>query len=479
MLVVDSKSHGSNSVSLSRSAMETYIAQIAVQVKTSGQNASVKWDSKAGKFVVVATSDGETLDAATTTTNILTALNSGNHAATLALTSTPAPIVDADAQSAIARAETYMTKPFSLTWTSGGGGHQDLTKDQIASLLTFTQQAGATQKIVVGIDKSALSGLLDSIKANVEVSAQDADLRYINGAVTVRTPEKVGSTLDVDASAKAIGDALTGGASTAVLVTKPVEPQVTAAMASSIVIRQKLSSGETNYAGSVANRAYNVDLAVQRANGALIAPGATYSFVDSVGAIDTNNGYKVGYGIEATSNGGVSTVPSVGGGVCQVATTLFHAAFWAGLPIVERNWHLYWIPLYGQAPSGITGLDATVDTDAGLDLKFKNTTNNWIAVVASSDESNVYFSLWGTDPGWTVNVDDPVVTNVVTADTTMQYEQSDQLPAGSSLLVEHAEDGFDVTDHRQVVKDGKVIDDLTLKSHYLPSNNVTLQGTGS
>ena len=93
---------------------------------------------------------------------------------------------------------------------------------------------------------------------------------------------------------------------------------------------------------------------------------------------------------------------------------------------------LYWIPLYGQAPSGITGLDATVDTDVGLDLKFKNTTNNWMAVVASADGTTVRFALWGTDPGWTVNVDDPVVSNVVKADTTMQYEQSDQLPSGTT-----------------------------------------------
>ena len=53
------------------------------------------------------------------------------------------------------------------------------------------------------------------------------------------------------------------------------------------------------------------------------------------------------------------------------------------MPIVERNWHLYWIDRYGQPPSGMTGLDATVDPDSGLDLKFKNTTDNWLAVVAS------------------------------------------------------------------------------------------------
>ncbi|HVB65584.1 MAG TPA: peptidoglycan binding domain-containing protein [Nitrolancea sp.] len=476
MLIVDPTSSGTNSVTLSSRALETYVAQIADQVKSTGQNAGVKWDSETNQFVVIKSSDGESLDATATTANIFAALKNGKHDANVAVKSAAAPVGDADAQDAIARAQTYIAKPLSLTWD---GGHQDLTPGQIASLLTFTAQPAAKSKIAVGVNPSAMTDLLNALKSNVEVAAKDADLRYIGGAVTVRTPEQVGKTLNVDESVKAIQAALTGGSATVALVTSPVEPQVTAAMASSIVIREKLSSGETYYGGSVANRAYNVDLAVQRANGALIPPGGTYSFVNSVGAIDTANGYKVGYGIVATSNGSVSTVPSVGGGICQVATTLFHAAFWAGMPIVERNWHLYWIPLYGQAPSGITGLDATVDTDVGLDLKFKNTTNDWIAVESSSNGTNVDFSLWGTSPGWDVKVDKPVVANVVKADTAMQYEKSDQLAAGTSVLVEHAEDGFDATVHRQVLKDGKVIDDLTLKSHYLPSANVTLQGTGT
>ncbi len=250
-------------------------------------------------------------------------------------------------------------------------------------------------------------------------------------------------------------------------------------MASTIDIKEMLSSGQTYYGGSVANRAFNVELAIDRVNGALIPPGGTFSFDGTVGAVDLAHGYKVGYGIVGTTDGSVSTVPSVGGGICQVATTLFHAAFWAGMPIVQRSWHLYWIPLYGQAPSGITGLDATVDTDVGLDLKFKNPTDHWLAVKASANGTLVRFELWGTNPGWTINVDDPVVTNVVKADTAMQYEQSDQLAAGTTVLVEHAEDGFDVSIHRQVLKDGKVIDDLVLNSHYRPSANVTLQGTGT
>ena len=473
MLVVNQS--GSDNVTLSSSALEAYVRQIADQVKTTGQNATVRWNSDAGQFEVVKSTSGEALNAEETTANILAALNDDKHSADVAVTSTPAAIVDADAQNAITRADTYTAKPLTLTWD---GGQQALTPEQIASVLTFSAQPDQSEKIAIGVSSDAMAGVLSTFKDKVEVQAKDADLRYIDGAVTVRTPEQAGRTLNVEASVNAIQTALTSGVGSAALVTSPVEPKITAAMAGSIVIRQQLASGQTYYGGSVANRAYNVDLAVQRANGALVPPGGTYSFVGSVGAIDLDHGYKVGYGIIATSNGSVSTVPSVGGGICQVATTLFHAAFWAGLPIVDRSWHLYWIPLYGQPPSGITGLDATVDTDAGLDLKFKNTTNDWIAIQSSSDGTNVNFSIWGTDPGWNVKVDDPVVTNVAKANTEMQYEQSDQLPAGTSVLVEHAEDGFDVTVHRQVLKDDKVIDDLTLKSHYLPSGNVTLQGTG-
>ena len=147
------------------------------------------------------------------------------------------------------------------------------------------------------------------------------------------------------------------------------------------------------------------------------------------------------------------------------------------MSIVERNRHFYWMPLYGQPPSGLTVLAATMDTDVGLDFKFKNTTPNWLAIVASADGSAVRVELKGTKTGWTVNVDDPVVTSRVSTSTEMVKRETDQLPAGSNVLVEHAEDEFDVAIRRVVSDSGKVLDDVTLKSHYAPSANVILLGT--
>ncbi|HET9015910.1 MAG TPA: VanW family protein, partial [Thermomicrobiaceae bacterium] len=219
------------------------------------------------------------------------------------------------------------------------------------------------------------------------------------------------------------------------------------------------------------------ELAVKTVTGTLIPPGGTVSFTGTTDPIDTAHGYKLGYGIVATSGpNGVATVPSVGGGICQVSTTLFQAAFWAGMPIVERHYHYYWIASYGQPPAGMKGLDATVDTDAGLDFKFKNPTSDWLAIVATANGSTVHFGLWGTKQNWQVKVDGPVITNVVKADQTMQYQPSSQLAPGTTLYLEAAGDGFDASIHRQVIDNGKVIDDLTLNSHYVPSANITLVG---
>ncbi|HYI16134.1 MAG TPA: VanW family protein, partial [Thermomicrobiales bacterium] len=198
-----------------------------------------------------------------------------------------------------------------------------------------------------------------------------------------------------------------------------------------------------------------------------------------VGAVTYDNGYRTGYGIVGTSNGSISTIPSVGGGICQVATTVFQSVFRSGMPIEERSWHLYWIPRYGQPPSGMKGLDATVDDAYGLDFQFKNTTNDWLAFKSWTDGVNVHFELWGTNPGWEVQVGQPVITNHQTASQEMVYEQTDQLPTGQSVFVEHAEDGFTATIHRTVRKDGQVIEERDFVSSYAPARNVTLVGTGS
>jgi hypothetical protein len=201
-----------------------------------------------------------------------------------------------------------------------------------------------------------------------------------------------------------------------------------------------------------------------------------FSFNKELGSTSLDAGFKIGWGI-TTAGDKIKTVPSVAGGICQVATTLFHTVFWSGYTIEERNWHLYWISSY--ASRGVMGLDATVDEEANLDFKFINPTPHHLLIQSWVDDSlNVNFALYSTKPDWTVKVDPPVKSDVVPADvnsTVIEEEQS--LPLGNRLQVERATDGFVVTTVRHVLQNGN---DRTLKlvSRYKPSRNVVLVGTG-
>jgi hypothetical protein len=121
-------------------------------------------------------------------------------------------------------------------------------------------------------------------------------------------------------------------------------------------------------------------------------------------------------------------------------------------------------------------MDATVD-DPGVDLKFKNTTNDWIRLESWFDGANVGFIIWGVEPGWEVESGKPKIADIVKAEKEMIRQDDPTMPPGKELLVEHAEDGFRVTLSRLVKLKGKVIDDLTYTNKYLPSRNVTLVGT--
>src|SRR5579884_2152033 len=107
-------------------------------------------------------------------------------------------------------------------------------------------------------------------------------------------------------------------------------------------LKDKLGVAVTSYAGSIPERAWNVELAAKRLDGAKVPPGGIFSFNQAVGPTTLKAGFRIGYGI-TMSDDKPETVPSVAGGICQVATTVFQAAFWAGFPFVERHYHLYWI----------------------------------------------------------------------------------------------------------------------------------------
>ena len=188
---------------------------------------------------------------------------------------------------------------------------------------------------------------------------------------------------------------------------------------------------------SSSNRIWNVQLMARYIDGTIIEPGEVFSFNRVVGQRTVERGFREGQMIV-----GSLLLPSIGGGVCQTATTLFNNAFELGLPIVERHNHSFYISHYPL------GRDATVSW-GGPDFEFRNDLPTGILIKSSYTSSTLTFTFYGTPSGRRVVSTTSPQTNWRQPKTSYAYDP--YAPAGSIRTSEGSnEAGFDVTVHRTV-----------------------------
>ncbi len=251
---------------------------------------------------------------------------------------------------------------------------------------------------------------------------------------------------------------------------KVLEPKISTEKINNYGIKELLAEGTSLFQGSIENRAFNINLAATRIHGALIPPGEVFSFNKTVGDINSFTGYKQAYVIS-----GGKTILGDGGGVCQVSTTLFRAAVYAGLPIVERNQHAYRVGYYEQ--DSLPGFDAAIYSP-GVDLKFKNDTGKHILIQAIPDMVNygLSFQLFGTKDNREVIVNKPVILSQSPAPEP-EYQDDPNLPKGEVKQIDFAAGGASAYFTRTVKKDGKVVLDDKFVSNYRPWKAIYLRGT--
>ncbi len=197
-----------------------------------------------------------------------------------------------------------------------------------------------------------------------------------------------------------------------------VEPQVTQKTIDQYKIKDLVGHAQTNFTGGSLDRQHNIEAGVSKLTGILIAPGEEFSTVWNIGDVTEEAGFVKEYVIK-----GDQTVKELGGGLCQLATTLFRMALNAGLPITERVNHEYVIPYYGP------GLDATI-YGPHPDFRFVNDTGNYLLLQGAAKNNEVTFELYGTADGRVAEISKPVLSNEKPVPET-RYIISPNLPLGA------------------------------------------------
>jgi vancomycin resistance protein YoaR len=433
-----------------------------------------------GRLAVVPAVSAADVDVDASVSAIVKALTTGDDDAALVVNFTPPQISDAMAAAAVKHGEDLIGHGLALSWQGGTG---ELDRGDLLRALTIHTRPGEKTPFVFGLDPDLVRESLQPYADDFDIPVQDARFRLVGGQVQLAVPESKGRALDLDRGVADVLAAFPKGETKVALSVQTLLPRWTAKDAGKIALGDDiLGEGGTYYGDSSDARRQNINVASSYLSGWLVPPDGIFSYADNIGLITEENGFVTGYGIVDDGNGGFTTAPVIGGGICQVSTTLYQAAFWAGLPFVERHQHPYYLRTYGEAVTGLPGLDAMVniEPDWKVDMKFQNTTGNWLAVVLIPDGTMLYARIVGTNPGWQIDVPDPVITNEVKAPTEMFYTESPELPLGTERVVESAQDGFDVTIHRSVYdKNGKLVLDDSVFSSFAPARNTTMRGTGT
>lgn len=223
----------------------------------------------------------------------------------------------------------------------------------------------------------------------------------IGGNLHLVGPGTKGKIVDGVKTSLSIRSALVGGKTSATVHMKEHRPSVfSAADFEKLSFPHLLAEGESNFAGSPANRIHNIHVATKRYDGLVLMPGEQFSFNQYLGSVDATNGYLPELVIKDNT-----TTPEYGGGICQVSTTAFRAAMEAGLKIDSRQSHSYPVAYYGTP-----GYDATI-YNPNPDLKFTNDTGSPVYLRTQIAGTRLTFKVYGTSDGRQTTVNGPFVTN--------------------------------------------------------------------
>ena len=323
---------------------------------------------------------------------------------------------------------------------------------QLPALPVDAIAPSARYRYVVSLRSDRLTDWVTAVAAKLDRPALSARFSVNSDGVPSVTPGATGirvaqdrliAQLSSDLFAPAVGTR--NVAAPAALET----PKFSTEMANTWLSKMSRTSEFTTYYPPNASRHANISTGSSQFDGVVILPGETFSFWELLGPVTVERGYA--YAGAIINNRSDENV--IGGGLCQVSTTMFNALSKLGYEIVERHAHGYVIDRYPL------GLDAAV-FEPGVDFKWKNDTAAPVFLWSWNDATSLTFDVWSVPTGRTVVFSAPVQSNFVDV-------PPDQ-PADPAFIPGAKVAGRDVVRTRTVYQGGMVLHQDTYFSHYAP-----------
>ncbi len=311
-------------------------------------------------------------------------------------------------------------------WNAGRHGSLVERYNRIALHMESPSSYDVTRSLY---SDEVVRGYAAQLAQQVDAPARDARLLTFDfGSQTFQyEAEEAGRTLNQESLVAAIEGALEAGGGSISLEIAAVQPAVTLENVASQY--GMISSAVTNASSSKSNRLSNISLAVALINGTTLEPGETFSFNETVGQRTTERGFKT-----ATAYSSGEVTEEVGGGICQVSTTLFNAAVKANLTIKERSSHSLTVSYVD------IGKDAAVDW-GNKDLKFINSTSEPVYICCYlSEDKRVHFGIFGRllPDGMTITLEGKKTGDI---DYETEYRVNFTMASGSSRVVQNGKKG--------------------------------------
>jgi vancomycin resistance protein YoaR len=448
------------------------VASVAARAEIAPVDATIVRED--GRFVVVPSVEGQTVDVEEGVRRALAAINNvsaDNTSVAIEAQPLPPQIATAVAQAAAERAERVTAANLAI---SAAETNATIDAATLRGWVRLDETSPGNWQLA--IEQDPITQFVRHLALTVDQPAENASFEFNADGVASAVPSREGRAIDVESSSDSILAALQaradGTSPTGVsLAIVPVAPTFTTAQAQQLASSvEMVSKWTTRFLPGVSNGdGKNISIPTSIIDGWVLQPGETFDFLRDIGPITEERGYRLG---GAIINGRTREEGALGGGMCSCSTTIFNAALRAGLDMGARRNHSYYITRYPL------GLDATVwiaSARSRQTMSFTNDTDYPILIRGINKYGRVTFQIWTVPTGRDISFSNANVENRKKAVETIRYV--DNLSPGQRKRVEWPVNGFDATVKRTVRDaNGVIIHQDTFFSHYKMIKGITLLG---